>query len=119
MLGCFVALQAIAPFIHAHAGARAPHYGGPLHVHQTVAQADAAWHAVAADDDGSELAVAAGLPARKASPEVAASAPAGTAPAQLSRANPPVRLDSPVLPRLTRGSPPARLLPFALAPPTA
>lgn len=119
MLWLFVVLQAMVPFIHAHAGAASPHHGGPLHVHQTVVQADAAWHVVAADDHGSALAVAAGLPARKASPAVAASPHAGTAPAQLGRASPPLRLDSPPLPRLTRGSPPPRLLPFALAPPAA
>lgn len=43
MLGFFVALQTIAPFIHAHAGAVQLNHASFQHVHQGV-HGDAAWH---------------------------------------------------------------------------
>ncbi len=66
MLCCFIALQAMAPFIHAHAGAVQPNHTGFLHLHQAVPCANTAWHATAANDHGPEVTVATGLPLRHA-----------------------------------------------------
>ena len=64
MFWFFVALQAMTPFIHAHAGAVQLNHGGLLHVHQGP-HADAAYHAIATHEHGAEVEVAQGVPARK------------------------------------------------------
>lgn len=66
LLWLFVALQAMTPFIHAHAGAVQLDHGGFLHVHQG-AQVDAARHVAAADAHGAEVAVAQGMRLRDSS----------------------------------------------------
>jgi hypothetical protein len=63
MLWFFVALQTMAPFVHAHAGAVQLTHPGFLHVHQGV-QTDAAWHVTAADAHGAQTEVAQGMPLR-------------------------------------------------------
>lgn len=66
MLWFFVALQAMTPFIHAHAGAVQLNHGGLLHVHQGL-HTDAIYHAIATHEHGAEVEVAQGVPARKTS----------------------------------------------------
>ena len=66
MLWFFVALQAMTPFIHAHAGAVQLSHGGLLHVHQGL-HTDAVYHAIATHEHGAEVEVAQGVPARKTS----------------------------------------------------
>lgn len=120
MLWLVIALQAMAPFIHAHAGAvqsgsgYAGH-GGFLHVHQK-APADVPYHAIAADEHGAEIAVAQGMRLRHAVPDAVAAPPA--APWQLlpaaAAASP--RADLPPRQPLCL-APPPHTLPHALAPP--
>lgn len=115
----FVALQMLAPFIHAHAGAVSLHHGDILHLHPSAPHADAVWHAAVSGEHGAEVSVATGLPARSALsagpadaplalprglPRVAAAPDAG----QIRPAPPPVRPD-----RLSHTRPPA------VAPPRA
>lgn len=119
MLWFFVALQTMAPFIHAHAGAVQLNHGRFLHVHQGV-HSDAAWHVMAADQHGTEVAVAQGMRLRDDMPAAAASAalPAAVAspaavvmerrPGAGLPAPPPLH---PALPDYAR--------PYALAPPAA
>lgn len=64
LLWIFIALQAMVPFIHAHAGAAHLNHTGFLHLHQDVAHADATWHVLEADEHGTEVEVSAGVPAR-------------------------------------------------------
>jgi len=121
MLWFVIALQAMAPFIHAHAGAVQPGsgyagHGGFLHVHQK-APADVPYHAIAADEHGAEIAVAQGMRLRHAVPDaVAAVQPA--APWQLlpaaAAASPRAGLPAPPPLRL---APLPHTLPHALAPP--
>lgn len=118
LLGLFIVLQAMAPFIHAHAGAMHLH-AGFLHLHQGAACGNTAGHALATDDHGVEVTVANGLPARTGIPGVAADVPLAAA---IARSG----LDSMCClgARSTASSqaPPARpghALPFALAPPLA
>ncbi len=63
MLWLFVALQAMAPFIHAHAGVMQVEHAGFMHLHQG-AEGDVAWHGAASGEHGTEVAVAAGVPLR-------------------------------------------------------
>lgn len=65
MLWFFVSLQTMSPFIHAHAGAVQIDHGGLLHMHQGE-HVDAAYHAVATQEHGAEVAVAHGMPVRVA-----------------------------------------------------
>ncbi|HEY9099787.1 MAG TPA: hypothetical protein VIN38_13040 [Thiobacillus sp.] len=72
MLWLFVALQAMTPFIHAHADSAQLNHGGLFHVHQS-AHTDVIYHAIAAHDHGAEFQVAAGVPARKCELGIASS----------------------------------------------
>lgn len=63
MLWFLVALQAMAPFIHAHAGAVQFNHASFLHVHQGV-HTDVAYHTLAAGAHGAEVDVAQGMPHR-------------------------------------------------------
>ena len=121
MLWFVVALQAMAPFIHAHAGAVQPGsgyagHGGFLHVHQK-AHADVPYHTIAVDEHGAEIAVAQGMRLRHAAPDAVA-APPPAAPWQLlpatATASPRAGLPAPR--PLCLASPP-HTLPHALAPP--
>ena len=118
MLWFFVALQALAPFIHAHAGAVHLHHAGFLHLHETAAHGEAVWHAMVADDHGTEVAVAAGLPAR-----ISLSAAADASPAAVNTLPAPEAVQRPAcgLPALAERppAPPDHARPFALAPPAA
>jgi hypothetical protein len=73
MLWIVLALQAMTPFIHAHADVmHLGHADGP-HMHQTLS-AEAAGHAVVAGEHDVTVAVAQGLPARDAEDVIEASA---------------------------------------------
>lgn len=119
MLCLFVALQAMTPFIHAHAGAVQLDHAGFLHVHQD-AHGDAAWHVVAAGEHGAEVEVAQGMPLRHDSRVAVAEAPAMTSSPALLRVDAIERLGAgvpaPPPPRLAL---PDHTLPHALAPPFA
>lgn len=117
MLWFFVALQTMAPFIHAHAGAVQLNHAGFLHVHQGV-HSDAAWH-VAADEHGAEVEVAQGMPVRN-------DTPATTVPAALAASLPLQHAAAAARPAAGLPAPPPlhlalpeHTLPHALAPPLA
>ena len=63
MLWFLIALLAMTPFIHAHAGVVQLNHVDFLHVHQSVHN-DAAYHTLAADEHGAEFEVAQGRPLR-------------------------------------------------------
>jgi len=118
MLWFFVALQAMTPFVHAHAGTVQLNHAGFLHLHQGV-HGDVAYHAFATDEHGAEVVVAQGMPLRvdglgaanDASLAVTLPLPrigAATPPGAGLPAPPPLHL---ALPAHTR--------PHALAPPSA
>lgn len=120
LLWIFIALQAMTPFIHAHAGTVHLNHTGFLHLHQDVAHADATWHALAADEHGTEVAVAAGLTARKG----AHAKPADVPPAVPPLASWPVaEMHYPgtglSTPPAVHRVPPGYTLPPAFAPPVA
>jgi hypothetical protein len=115
MLWFFIALQAMMPFIHAHAGADQVHLGGFLHVHQDI-PGDLTWHANA--DHGAEIDVADGRPSPLLALDVAdAALPASplTLPRIAPQASPGAGLPAPP----ARFPPPDHTLPLALAPPAA
>jgi len=120
MLWFFVALQTMAPFIHAHAGAVHLHHAGFLHVHQGV-HSDATWHVMAADEHGAEVEVAQGMPLRNTVPPTVAAHASPAANLTLPRidmaARPGAGLPAP--PPLLRLALPDHTLPHALAPPSA
>lgn len=118
MLCFFIALQAMAPFIHAHAGAVQLSHAGFLHVHQ-AAHGDAAWHVAAADEHGAEVEVAQGVPARNDSLGSPTDVSALVAVAQPPRVDAAkhARAGLPAPP--PRPTQPAHTLPHALAPPHA
>ena len=118
MLWFFVALQAMTPFIHAHAGAVQLSHAGFLHVHQGV-HSDAAYHVIAADEHGAEVEVAQGMPLRNSTLGSAAEAPLAmilTLPHADMTERPATGLPAP--PPLYL-APPDHTLPHALAPPLA
>lgn len=118
MLWFFVALQTMAPFIHAHAGAVQLNHAGFLHLHQGV-HSDAAWHVTAADEHGVEVEVAQGMPLRHDTPAAAAPAPLAarlTLPRVAVAAHPGAGLPAPPPLHLAL---PDHTLPHALAPPSA
>jgi hypothetical protein len=114
MLWLVIALQAWAPFIHAHAGTVHLEHSGLLHVNQSV-HGDASYHAVSSDELGPEIEVAQGLRVRHAAPTVAEAQPAALLPLPVE----------PVIARSGAGlalphhlpQPPDHARPHALAPP--
>ncbi len=118
MLWLFVVLQAMTPFIHAHAGAVQVDHGGFLHAHQNV-PVDADRHAVASDAHGAEVAVEQGMRLRDSSLDAIAEAPPLPSLRSL-RAALAARPGAgfPILPTLDL-TPPEHTLPHALAPPAA
>lgn len=117
MLWFVIALQAMAPFIHAHAGAVQLDHAGFLHGHPGV-HGDAAWHAMAADEHGMETEVAQGMTMRNDMPVPDAAAPLAvrlTLPRIAAAARPGGGLPAPPPHR----GPPDHTLPHALAPPAA
>lgn len=118
MLWFFIALQAMTPFIHAHAGAVQLNHAGFLHVHQGV-HGDAAYHALAAAEHGDEIGVAQGVPHRDSALEVAEAtlhAAPLSPPYAAQSARPGAGLPAPPPFHLTS---PADALPHATAPPAA
>jgi hypothetical protein len=118
MLWLFVALQAMTPFIHAHAGVVQVDHGGFLHLHQGM-QGDVAYPVMAADDRGAEVEVEQGMRLRDSSLDAVAEAPPVPS-LRLLRAALVTRpgADFPVTPPLDL-TPPEHTLPHALAPPAA
>lgn len=120
MLWLFLALQTMAPFIHAHAGAAHLHHAGFLHAHQGV-HSDATWHVMAGVEHGTEVEVGQGMPLRNTIPPTAAthaSPAANLAPPRIGvAATPGGGLPAP--PPLLRLALPDHTLPHALAPPSA
>ncbi|WP_148202986.1 hypothetical protein [Thiobacillus denitrificans] len=116
MLWLFIALQAIAPLIHAHAGTVRLDHAGFMHLHQGSA-GDPAGHAAASDAQGAEFAVAAGVRLRPTLAAVDVDGPTMAAP------TPPLvrdRSQASSGPRAPPAPPialPAHTRPLALAPP--
>jgi hypothetical protein len=117
MLWFFVALQAMMPFIHAHAGAVQLNHSGFLHFHQ-AGQNDSVYHATATSEHAAEIDVEQGRPLRiealvpaEAAPPVAAQA----LPFIVAIQRPGAGLPAPP----PRFAAPAHTLPQALAPPSA
>lgn len=119
LLGLFIFLQAMAPFIHAHAGAGAMHHAGFLHVHAGVAHGEPGCHRVTADGHGVEIALAAGMPTRDSMSDGMADGPPVAA-LRLQRVTDGVRcqrVQAAVVPWHPEW--PDYVRPPALAPPTA
>lgn len=116
MLWLFIALQAITPFIHAHAGAVQLDHTGFMHLHQS-AQGDVVWHAAVTDDHGTEVAVAAGVPLRHTLGAAPADRPAAAVSTLLPICDSTQRLDRSRAPPAPRVALRAHTLPHALAPP--
>jgi hypothetical protein len=113
----FVALQAMMPFIHAHAGAVQLNHSGFLHLHQGVHN-DAAYHATATSEHGAEIDVEQGRPLRIEMLEMAdAALPAASL--ELPRIAAVHRSDAGLPEPPPRFPPPAYTLPPTLAPPAA
>lgn len=110
-----IALQALAPFIHAHAGTVHLGHSGLLHLYQS-AHGDAACQATASDEHDAEVEVAQGMRMRHAAPAVTEAQPVAAARPQLAaladRPAAGVLAASPL-----RLSPPDHALPHALGPP--
>lgn len=120
MFAGFALMQAMAPFIHAHAGAAQFDHCGLLHVHEGLAS-DASGHIAASNDHGGEIEVAKGVPARTRhalSADLPACAPAASAPPVVVAA---VRIGNAAPPPhdLTPSAPPPHFTPPTLAPPVA
>ena len=64
MLWFVFVLQAMTPFIHAHAGATQSSHAGFLHVHQNLSS-DVAYPALSDASPGAEVEVAQGVPSRQ------------------------------------------------------
>jgi hypothetical protein len=119
MLWLFVALQAMTPFIHAHAGAVQLGHADLPHVHQGV-HSDAAYHVIAADEHGAEVEVAQGMPLRNGTLSAAADAPLAVTlalPCADMTEWPTTGLPAPPPPLYL--ALPDHTLPHALAPPSA
>lgn len=111
-----IALQAMTPFIHAHAGAVQLSHADLLHVHQG-AHRDAAYHAAVNGEHGAEVAVAQGLRARHVETTGAvADAPLVTPAIPPAAPASGVRAILPVPPPFHLSSP-DHIRPHALAPP--
>ena len=114
MLWFVIALQALTPFVHAHAGAVQLNHTGWLHVHPGV-PSDVTYHAIEGGEQGEEVEVAQGMPLRHAAlaaanADVPSAVPAIRAPtARVSTVFP---VAPPLHPPL-----PDHALPHALAPP--
>jgi hypothetical protein len=115
MLWFVIALQAMTPFIHAHAGAVQLNHSGLLHTHQGV-HGDAAYHAVVNGEHGAEVAVAQGMPASRHAVTAGADAPSAT-PRTLPAATATGLTAVLPIPPPFHLSPPDHTWPHALAPP--
>jgi len=117
MLWFFVAVQAMTPFIHAHAGAVQLCHTGFLHVYPSV-HGDAAYHALAADENGAEIRVAQGMSLRIGTLGAAAAAPLAV-PLVLPGADKTERPGAGLPPPSLHLAPLDHTHPHALAPPSA
>ena len=116
MLWLLVALQAITPFVHAHAGAVQLDHSGFLHAYQG-GHGDAVYHASAADEHGAEIGVAHGMPLRSDMLDMGAPLAVGLAlPYDHVTERPGAGVPAP--PQLFLALP-DHTLPHALAPPSA
>lgn len=117
MLWLFVALQSMAPFLHAHAGAMPVDHGGFLHGHPGVSL-DAAGHAMASDAHGAEFTAEQGMRLRDTSLDAVADASPVPPmhPLRAAAVRPDAGLPLPPVPVPT---PAEHALPYALAPPAA
>lgn len=116
MLWLFVALQAMTPFIHAHAGVVQLDRAGVLHVYQD-AHSDAVYHVGSVDGHGTEVRVAQAMPMRRDMPvKYVARVMVPVLPCIQTTARPGAGLPapSPLFPAI-----PDHTLPQALAPPFA
>src|SRR5512135_880272 len=114
MLWFVIALQALTPFVHAHAGTVQLNHTGWLHVHPGV-HGDVAYHAIQSGEQSEEVEVAQGMSSRHAALAVANAA----APYPLPAARPPTARVATALPVAPPLHPPLpdHALPHALAPP--
>lgn len=117
MLWFVIALQALTPFVHAHAGTAQLNHTGWLHVHPGVL-GDVTYHAIESGESSEEVEVVQGMPLRHAA---LAAANAG-APSPVPAVRPPTATAGrvgtvlPVAPPLHPPLP-DHALPHALAPP--
>jgi hypothetical protein len=117
MLWFVIALQALTPFVHAHAGVAQSSHAGFLHVHQNV-HGDPTSHALEQGEQDAAVEVAQGMPLQHAALAVANASMPFTTTSFLS----PTAMASrpgagwPVSPPLHL-APPDHTRPFALAPP--
>lgn len=116
MLWLFVALQAITPLIHAHAGAVQLDHTGFMHLHEG-SEGDVAWHGAATEEHGTEFAVAAGVPLRPTLAAEQVDQPPIAAPTPYRVGDHTQHLSRPRAPPPLRIALPAHTRPHALAPP--
>ena len=114
MLWFIIALQAMTPFIHAHAGSMQLNHAEFLHVHQ-VALADTC-HVVSNDAHGAKVEVAHGMPQRHTAPNVA-NADASFGAAAFLLPKPTGRRQDAALSAPLHSPSLDHALPYALAPP--
>ena len=117
MLWFVIALQALTPFVHAHAGAVQLNHTGWLHVHSGV-PGDVTYHAIESGEQGEEVEVAQGMPLRHA----ALAAANADVPSPVPAVRPPTATAGRVGTVLSAAPPlhpplPDHALPHALAPP--
>ncbi|MBI3432159.1 MAG: hypothetical protein HY018_08120 [Hydrogenophilales bacterium] len=117
MLWFVIALQALTPFVHAHAGAVPPNHTGWRHVPPGV-HGDVTYHAIESGEQGEEIEVARGMPLRHG----ALAAVIADAPSPVPAVRPPAAtagggdMALPVAPSL-QPPPPDHALPHASGPP--
>lgn len=117
MLWFVIALQALTPFVHAHAGTVQLNHTGWLHVHPGV-HGDVTYHATESGDQGEEVEVEGGMPLRHAAlvaanADWASAVPAVRPPTAIAgRVGTVLPVAPPLHPPL-----PDHALPHALAPP--
>lgn len=116
MFWFLVALQAMTPFIHAHAGAVQLKHVNFMHLHQGT-HGDAPCHALAADEHGASFDAAQGRPLRIDPLGVADAQPAATLSRPRAERIAQSGAGQPALPRL-QWVPPDHTHPHALAPPS-
>ena len=114
MLWFVIALQALTPFVHAHAGAVQLSHTSWLHVHPGV-HGDVTYHAIESGEEGEEVEVGQGMPLRYA----ALAAANADVPAPVPAARPPTASVGTVFPVASPLHPPLpdHALPHALGPP--
>jgi len=117
MFWLVIALQAMTPFIHAHAGTAQLNHAGWMHIHSPLGS-DAACQAASHADHEAEVGVAQGMPLRHAALTAAEDARAGVTPVTQPAAVGvgAVGLPFPAFPAWLP-PPPDHAMPLALAPP--